>query len=123
MNVTFVETRGFTESVSDFLSDLAYERVQQLLMENPGAGDVMPGCGGPRKLRTADSMRGKGKRGGARLIYLHVPEGRRFYLLDIYGKNEKDDLSADEKKQLRQLAEALKLEAVASQSRRIREDR
>ena len=88
--------------------------LQQLLMENPEAGAVMPGCGGLRKLRSSDASRGKGKRGGARVIYLHVPLARRFYMLDIYGKDEKDDPSADEKKQLRQLAEQLKREAIAA---------
>ena len=67
-------------------------------MENPNAGAVMPGCGGLRKIRTVDARRGKGKRGGARVIYPHVPAAERFYMLDIYSKDEKDDLSAGEKK-------------------------
>lgn len=83
-------------------------------MEKPDAGDVMPGCGGLRKIRTADSQRGKGKRGGARVIYLHVPKAKRFYMLDIYGKDEKVDLSAAAKKQLRLLVEQLKRFPLAS---------
>ncbi|HEV3145932.1 MAG TPA: type II toxin-antitoxin system RelE/ParE family toxin [Gemmataceae bacterium] len=74
----------------------------------------MLGCGGLRKLRVLDAKRAKGKRGGARLIYLHVPEAKRFYMLDLYSKDEKDDLSAKEKKQLRQLAEELKQLALAA---------
>src|SRR5947209_8092278 len=101
MHASFVETRGFTESVAELLSDQAYGTLQQLLMQCPDAGNAMPGCGGLRKIRTADPRRGKGKRGGARVIYLHVPAARRFYMLDIYGKNEKDDLFPDEKKQLK----------------------
>ena len=54
----------------------------------------MPGCGGLRKLRIADPGRGKGKRGGARVIYLHTPEANVFFLITIYGKGEKGDLSA-----------------------------
>lgn len=77
----------------------------------------MKGCGGLRKIRTADPKRGKGKRGGARVIYLHVPDARRFYMLDIYDKDEKADLSADEKKQLRNLAERLWSEAIAAHRR------
>src|SRR5438874_1679235 len=99
MKATFIETTGFARDISDFLADHAYATLQQRLMENPDDGDVMPGCGGLRKVRTADPKRGKGKRGGARVIYLYVPTARQFYLLDIYGKDEKDDLSADEKKQ------------------------
>jgi hypothetical protein len=64
----------------------------------------MPGCGGLRKLRIADPKRQKGKRGGARVIYLHIPEAEQFLMLDIYGKGEKDDLTPVEKKDLRELA-------------------
>src|SRR5688500_8309477 len=98
MKATFVETTGFTESAANLLPDDAYARLQQQLMENPNAGDAMPGCGSLRKVRTADPKRRKGKRGGARVIYLHIPAARRFYLLDLYGKDEKDDLTAKEKK-------------------------
>jgi hypothetical protein len=82
----------------------------------------MPGCGGLWKIRTNDPKRGKGKRGGARVIYLHVPLARQFYLLDVYSKNEKDDLSASEKKQLRQLAEQLKQEATTAHERWLKEN-
>jgi hypothetical protein len=122
MKATFIETTGFTKVISDFLPDHAYAKVQQRLIVNSDEGTVMSGCGGLRKLRTADPKRGKGKRGGARVIYLHVPTAKRFYLLDIYGKDEKDDLSAEEKKQLRQLAEQLKKEAIASHERWLKEN-
>jgi len=114
MKATFVETTGFTESVCDLMEDRAYARLQQELMEEPDSGKVMPGCGGLRKIRTADPKRGKGKRGGARVVYLHVPEAKRFYMLDLYGKDEKEDLSPAEKKVLRELAEQLKVEAIAA---------
>ena len=78
------------------------------MMEDPEAGDVMPGCGGLRKLRVGDRKRGKGKRGGARIIYLHIPSAQRFYMIDIYGKDDKDDLTTDEKRTVRALAESLK---------------
>ena len=74
MNQTFLVTTGFSEYREDLLPDMAYAALQRLLMVDPDAGDVMPGCGGLRKLRTADPRRGKGKRGGARVIYLSVPE-------------------------------------------------
>lgn len=114
MKATFVETSGFTESVGDLMDDRAYARLQQALMEDPDAGKVMPGCGGLRKIRMADPNRGKGKRGGARIVYLHVPESKRFYMLDLYGKDEKEDLASAEKKALRELAEQLKAEAIAN---------
>lgn len=117
MQAVFVEITGFTEWVAEFLPDDLYAKVQQELMDNPDRGDVMPGCGGLRKLRTPDPQRGKGKRGGARLIYLYVPEARHFYLLDIYGKDEKDDLSASEKRALARLAGELKSAAITSLKR------
>jgi hypothetical protein len=76
------------------------------LIDNPDAGDVIPGSGGVRKLRWA--AKGKGKRGGARIIYLYVVIAARIYLIRCYPKNVKTDLSAGEKKQLRQIAAHLK---------------
>lgn len=112
MKAIFVETSGFSEVVSDYLRDRDYARLQRQLMAQPDAGDVMPGCGGLRKVRFADPDRGKGKRGGIRVIYLHVPVANWFYMLDLYGKDEKDDLAPEEKKQLRLLAEFLKKQAM-----------
>lgn len=85
-----------------------------MLIRDPVAGDVMKGCGGLRKIRVADRRRGKGKRGGARVIYLHVPAADWVLLLDIYGK---DDLSAEERKVLKQLAEDFKAEAARAAAR------
>jgi hypothetical protein len=70
------------------------------------AGDVMPGAGGARKLRWA--AKGKGKRGGARIIYVYVVIAPRIYLLRCYAKNVRTDLTADEKRELRQIAAHLK---------------
>ena len=68
----------------------------------------MLGCGGLRKLRIADPKRQKGKRGGARVIYLYIPEANQFLMLDVYSKGQKDDLSPSEKKDLRELAREYK---------------
>ena len=100
------------------LGDEAFLQLQNQLIARPDAGDVMPGCGGLRKLRWADPKRQKGKRGGARVIYLHVPEVNWIFLLDVYGKDEKDDLTAAEKKVLRQLAQKFKEEAISNVSRK-----
>ena len=121
MKATFIETTEFTRAISEFLPDHTYAKFQQRLMLNPDQGAVMAGCGGLRKVRMADPKRGKGKRDGARVIYLYVPTAKRFYLLDVYGKDEKDDLSAHEKKQLRHLSELLKKEAIASHHRWLQE--
>tara|TARA_R110002111_G_scaffold262694_1_gene340212 strand:- start:156702 stop:156980 length:279 start_codon:yes stop_codon:yes gene_type:complete len=89
-------------------------------MDNPNKGTPIQGCGGLRKVRTADPKRGKGKRGGARVIYLYVVDAKWFYLIDIYDKDEKADLSTTEKQELTRLATELKKHAKAAVSRRSR---
>ncbi|MFN0197984.1 MAG: hypothetical protein ACKVT0_14660 [Planctomycetaceae bacterium] len=108
MKAVFIETSAFTEWVGELLPDDVYAALQQVLMDNPTKGDLIKGCGGLRKIRVADPLRSKGKRGGARAVYLYVPEVKTFYMLDIYGKAEKDDLNAYEKKELTRLVEKLK---------------
>lgn len=66
------------------------------LIDHPDARDVIPGAGGVRKLRWA--AKGKGKRGGARIIYLYVAIAERIYLLRCYAKNVRTDLTVHEKK-------------------------
>ena len=63
MKATFVEITGFTDDVAQFLSDEAFAALQQAQMANPDAGDVIPACGGLRKVRTADRPTGRGARG------------------------------------------------------------
>ncbi len=62
----FVETTDFTRWQPRFLPGDAYAQLQERLAANPQMGNVMPGCGGLRKLRIADPKRQIGKRGGAR---------------------------------------------------------
>ena len=116
MNKTFIETNEFTEWVKKYLSDESLADLQRELLEDSETGSVMPGCGGLRKMRVADPRRGKGKRGGIRVIYLHIEEVDQIHLVTIYGKDQKDELSADDKNMYRQLVRILK-----EQSRRIKE--
>jgi putative transcriptional regulator len=117
----FVETTEFSKRQSRFLPGEAYLKLQGILAANPEKGDVMPGCGGLRKLRIADPKRHKGKRGGARVIYLHIPEVDKFLMLDVYGKNEKEELTPTEKKELRELAGEYKKHVVEA-ARRAKEE-
>jgi len=64
---SFIETRLFTKLVLEYLSDEQSGTLQRTLMQNPDAGQVIPGSGGVRKLRWAAP--GRGKRGGYRVIY------------------------------------------------------
>jgi hypothetical protein len=75
-------------------------------MLQPDSGDVIPGAGGTRKLRWA--AKGKGKRGGARVIYVYVAVAGRIYLLRCYAKNVKTDVTPEEEKELRRIAADLK---------------
>ncbi|WP_237387145.1 type II toxin-antitoxin system RelE/ParE family toxin [Xenorhabdus sp. Sc-CR9] len=99
----FIETAIFTEDCKALLSDDEYREFQQYLADNPAAGDVIQHTGGLRKVRWAS--RGKGKRGGVRVIYYHKVDASHIRLLLIYKKGIKDDLSESEKKVLRALNE------------------
>ena len=69
MTLAFTETSSFMQYRDDyFVTDSAYSDVQQALLSNPQLGPVMRGCGGLRKMRWFDPRRGKGKRGGLRII-------------------------------------------------------
>ena len=99
--VQFIETATFTRLIAKLMDDEEYSRLQQALVKRPDWGSVIPGSGGIRKLRWAGS--GRGKRGGLRVIYYWQTADDQIWLLVAYPKNEKDDLSRDEIKDLRQL--------------------
>ncbi|MDP2144591.1 MAG: addiction module toxin RelE [Gallionella sp.] len=103
MKATFVELPPFLRHRQDYLSDESFRAFQQMLMENPEAGDVIEGTGGLRKVRFADEKRGKGKRGGLRAIYYWWLSGKQFWLFTLYNKDEMDDLTAAQRKTLKEL--------------------
>lgn len=72
-----------------------------MLVARPDAGDLIPRSGGLRKIRIAAS--GRGKRGGARVIYYWIVAKDQIYMLFAYAKNAQDDLSEDQLKTLRAL--------------------
>ena len=67
---------------------------------------MIPGAGGIRKLRWKDTRRGKGRRGGLRVIYYVFLSDEEFWLLTLYDKDEAADLSRDEKEQLKRALES-----------------
>jgi hypothetical protein len=103
MTAIFVELTAFERHRSNYLDDESFLSLQTALMANPEAGDVIEGTGGLRKLRHADLRRGKGKRGGLRVIYYWWDGKRQFWLFTLYDKNEMDDLSSNEKKMLKDM--------------------
>jgi len=113
MRWVFVESSNFTSVVPDYFpEDDDYHRLQVFLSLDPLAGNVIPGCGGLRKLRWPDPRRRKGKKGGLRIIYLQVPEASRIYFLDLYDKNEAEDITPKVRRLLAQLARGLRDECL-----------
>lgn len=108
--LTFIETSVFTRRVQTFGLEASLQRLQAELLANPEAGEVEPGTGGLRKVRIPDPSRGKGKRGGARVHYLWLQHKGRIYLIFVYGKNEATTLTADQKRQLREVAARIREE-------------
>ena len=106
MKALFVELPAFAKYRADYLDDEGFRGLQQSLLKNPEAGDVIEGTGGLRKLRHGDQRCGKGKRGGLRVIYYWWDGGRQFWLFTLYDKDEMENLSADEKKVLKGMLKA-----------------
>jgi hypothetical protein len=109
----FVELPAFERHRSEYLDDEAFSALQAALMADPEAGDVIRDTGGLRKVRFGDRRRGKGKRGGLRVIYYWWVPGCQFWLFTLYGKGEVSDLTAEQRKVVR---EVLKAEVKARKS-------
>ena len=88
------------------LTGRVFEDFEVELVRNPRLGNVIPGLDGLRKIRLKGSQ--MGKRGGFRVIYLDIPEIERLYLILIYPKSFKEDLSSEEKRQLKKMVKKLK---------------
>ena len=102
MRALFVELPAFARYRADYLNDEEFRNLQDLLLHDPEAGDVIEGTGGLRKLRFGNSKRGKGKRGGLRLIYFWWEQGRQIWPFTLYSKGEVSDLTQSDKKLLKQ---------------------
>lgn len=89
---TFIETKLFTKLVQEYLSDDDYVELQDALIRQPEAGDVIPGSGGVRKLRWKGS--GRGKRGGLRVIYYLRSRHGQIWMLTMYAKNVAENIPA-----------------------------
>ena len=101
----FIETSTFTRELPRHLDDDSYATLQALLSVHPEAGDVIRGTGGIRKIRWA--MPGRGKRGGSRVVYYWFTARDHIYLLTVYAKGVKDDLTPAEREAWRKAVEAI----------------
>jgi hypothetical protein len=113
--VTVVETPSFVRQAARIWDDSEREAFVDYIAHSPEAGDVIPGTGGIRKMRWARS--GSGKRGGARVIYFYHHAEKPVYLLMVYAKARQENLTADEKRALRQLSAELKGESRAPRNK------
>ena len=101
----FIETQTFTRMVTELLEDDEYRLLQAELAEDPERGDLIKGGGGIRKLRFA--LSGRGKSGGVRAIYYWRKDYHQIYMLVIYQKSKKDDLTDKETAMLREFVKEL----------------
>src|SRR2546426_11285092 len=102
----FIEAPAFTRYVSAYLADKEYRELQSRLALSPELGDLIPGTGGFRKLRWADPRRGKGRRGGLRVIYYYFPGERQIWMITLYDKDEASDLTPKERQALKSAIES-----------------
>ena len=107
MKRVFVQTEAFSDALDDKDPE-ALKKIEDSILENPEVGDVLKRLGGVRKFRIRDKKRGKGKRGGIRVLYLDLPHRERTYLLYLYGKDEAEDITEDERKEISMLVRILK---------------
>jgi hypothetical protein len=101
--VIFLETPVFTRQIRALVDDDQYRELQQMLLAHPDAGDLIPRSGGLRKIRMG--VGGRGKRGGARVIYYWMKFESQIYMLLAYAKNEQKDLTNEQVKLLKDLVQ------------------
>ncbi len=102
---TIVELPEYKKRVGKLLSDDENKQIINYLAEHPKAGVLMQGTGGVRKLRWAKE--GGGKSGGVRVIYYYHSENIPLFMLSLFGKNEKANLSKIECNVLNKLTKIL----------------
>ncbi len=110
MKLKIVQARNFSKTLDSLMKKRLllkddFDEFQRALAENPDLGVIIPGAGGVRKTRLKGAS--KGKSGGFRVCYYYLV-GDSLFLLLIYAKNEQENLTAGEKKELKTLVKMLK---------------
>ena len=100
---TFIEAQAFERIRGVYLDDDEYADLQQFMMANPEAGDLIPRSGGLRKLRW--KRKGMGKRGGMRIIYFVRYRPNEFWLLTLYAKAKEENVPAHILRRLKEVFE------------------
>ncbi|MCL2662831.1 MAG: type II toxin-antitoxin system RelE/ParE family toxin [Oscillospiraceae bacterium] len=91
------------------LTEKDIEDIEDFLLTNPTAGNMIPGTGGVRKVRIR--LPNRGKRGGARIVYVDFTHYKKMYMLTVYSKGVKENLTQAEKSELKNLVNVLKAES------------
>src|SRR5882724_4495766 len=102
---TVVETPSYLADAERLFSSQEHAAIVDLLAADPACGVVIPGSGGIRKVRFG--FGGRGKSGGARIIYLFSGEGLPVFILAVFSKNEKANLSPAERNALGKMVDAM----------------
>jgi mRNA-degrading endonuclease RelE of RelBE toxin-antitoxin system len=110
--ITIIEFPSFLAQIGKSMKATERDEFIDFLAKHPRAGDEITGTGGIRKIRWAG--KGKGKQGGVRVIYYFYNESAPVFLLTVYGKGEKEDLTPEQEKQMSRLAKILKAECKAT---------
>ena len=106
MNLTFYEVSVFAKVRDGLLGgDEGYRALQNVLLNAPRMGDVIPGTNGVRKLRVAAVGQSKGKRGGLRVIYLYIEERDTVIFFGLYAKNVAVNLTPQQKRAIAEAAQ------------------
>ena len=105
---TIIRLPTFERTAAGLITDEQHRWLDTTLAGAPDSGAVIPGTGGVRKLRTPAA--GRGKRGGARVIYYYRGATERVYLILAYAKGVKEDLSGGERREIRRLVAKLEAE-------------
>jgi hypothetical protein len=98
--LSFIETKLFTKLVTEHLSDEEYARLQDALIRDPETGDLISGSGGVRKVRWG--VKGRGKRGGLRVIYYARTRQGQIWMLTLYAKNVAETIPAHVLRQIKE---------------------
>ena len=109
--VVFIESRAFTRRLHHLAgkdADDVLRGIQRDLLKDPHSGDVVPGLDGIRKARATNPRRGKGKRSGYRYMHLYLEHRDHIHLLFLLDKDEQEDLTAEQRRDLRTLVTELK---------------
>lgn len=85
------------------LRDEDLQALEIMLLDNPATGEVMRGTGGLRKMRFAPPSWAVGKSGALRVCYVHFPAHHRLYLVTVFAKNEKQNVSQAERNAIKSL--------------------